>query len=184
MFQAEDAAYPRFDDQEDVDMDLYENNLFYRHGYDMVRKSNLDQSRRLHTQEVKCFTKLWSLVDDKLKTNAASDEDFEFVMRLQRPDVLRTLLVERVTAGVADNAEDIIELLREEYVNTSMKTFNASLASYMERWQDLSSRLTNAGLAYTELEMANRFVKGLSKRFSQLQADIIVAGGEAKRWPW
>lgn len=44
----------------------------------------------------------------------------------------------------------------------------------MERWQDLSSRLTNAGLAYTEREMANRFVKGLSKRFSQLQADIIV----------
>ena len=163
-----------------TDMDLYENNLFYRHGYDMVRKSNLDQSRRLHTQEVKCFTKLWSLVDDKLKTNAMKDDDFEFVTRSQRPDMLRTLLVDQVTAGVADNAEDVLVLLREEYANTGMKTYNASLASYVERWRDPSSRIANAGLAYTEREMANRFVKGLIKRFSQLQADIMVEAPAAR----
>lgn len=169
-----DGFYPDYRDEVEVDDERYNGgDLRYRDMKQLEIKAKASKLEKVKSQEAKVYTKLWSLIDEQMRTVLLADRDIDFVMAERRPDFLRVSIVEAVNSSVAYSSVDRVERLREEYTSFAMPHQLTSLASYLDRWMDLDARMTDAGIIYSDAEKANRFLKGLSLRFSDLQARIL-----------
>jgi hypothetical protein len=187
MFKGPKAQYERYDPIEcenTIDMLRYElvGETFYRDKC----KRDLAQCNTLHPkvieQETRAYTKLWSIIDERLVSVMRRDSDFIYVTtELKRPYALRLVIMEAVNSGLLLDDGLAKAQLRKEWTSWKMETAGMTINNYKVSWDDFIERSTFAELEYTDSEMATTFIMGLSSRWLDKKTALLSLTGEQRK---
>ena len=113
--------------------------------------------------------------DTDLLMKMMQDPEYDCVVKQnRRPHFYRTLIVDAINAGVGVGSVDAKENLREEWVTFSMSCADQPLSSYKRDFDDLIARSKASALVYADQEVANKFIKGCSPKWSDFVTEVMA----------
>lgn len=180
-----DFTYERYDVQAmfaAIDQTQYEENRAYRTLKDLELRECTNLRPRVAEQELRAYAKLWSLCDEALVAQMRRDDDFIFVTEEQQlPGPLRILIIESAAVAVGGGQAELgKEALRTEWTYWAMQRRYTKPNEYAVSFNDFVDRSAAAGLLYTDLEKANKFIQGLSDIWVNFKILAANLEGETK----